>query len=683
MQRTTRNARRRSPDLNVSIFRLGVSSFLGVPFFLAAASLCLAAPNAVGPNLAPNPGFERASTASRTAAGWRGDKAVYSRHTNAVHSGTASLRFTNTDPGTYRLCSVTVPAKAGLKYGFGAWVRTRGITGEESGATLCLEWVDRENKWLGGAYPNGIKGTRDWTRVQCPVAHVPTNAVRVVLSCYVRKGMTGEAWFDDVELRRVIDASLQTVLVAPVYRGRITRDAPAGAIVRAFVSPESYRGLELGDLKLLATMRDASGRERYARTTRTQPRRRAYDLTFPVGDLSPGAYEAEVRLITGAGEVHELATHRLTRVADDFSARVRVDEHLRLRVNEQPFFPIGMYWGSINEDDLTTFADSKFNCLMPYGSPSREQMDMARDRGLKVIYSVKDIYVGSRACPKTIKTTADEEDHVRGKLRAFRDHPALLAWYLNDELPQTYMPRLEAHQRWVEEDDPNHPTWVVLYQYRQVRDYVRTFDVIGTDPYPIGRRPASMAAKWTAETHRQVAGARPIWQVPQAHNWGNYPGHEKNARSPTFDEMRSMAWQCICEGANGIIFYSFFDLKKNRDVPFAEQWGRLKRIAAELDRWSPVLLSVDDAPEVTLAGCPDPPSWLHFRVRCADGRTHLFVVNDGDGEGAVAFNVPEGCTSVTAGDAGSALPVREGRFTDTLPRLAVRVYVLASRGPLR
>ena len=66
-------------------------------------------------------------------------------------------------------------------------------------------------------------------------------------------------------------------------------------------------------------------------------------------------------------------------------------------------------------------------------------------------------------------------------------------------------------RRWTAEADPNHPTWAVLYQVREVGDYIETFDVIGTDPYPIGRRPASMAGQWTAETFGQVCGARPMW----------------------------------------------------------------------------------------------------------------------------------------------------------------------------
>ncbi len=66
---------------------------------------------------------------------------------------------------------------------------------------------------------------------------------------------------------------------------------------------------------------------------------------------------------------------------------------------------------------------------------SRQQMDLADQCGLKVIYSIKDWYFGLRYCPPDIRSVADEEPKIRERVRAFRDHPALLAWYLNDELP--------------------------------------------------------------------------------------------------------------------------------------------------------------------------------------------------------------------------------------------------------
>ncbi len=38
--------------------------------------------------------------------------------------------------------------------------------------------------------------------------------------------------------------------------------------------------------------------------------------------------------------------------------------------------------------------------------------------------------------------------------------------------------------------------------------------------------------------------------------WANYnktEAEKKRGRTPTYDEVRSMAWQCICEGATGLV----------------------------------------------------------------------------------------------------------------------------------
>ena len=73
------------------------------------------------------------------------------------------------------------------------------------------------------------------------------------------------------------------------------------------------------------------------------------------------------------GKVLEAARHDLVRLADDFKPKAYIDEHRRLILDGKPFFPIGMYWSSINEADLKLYAESKFNCLMPYGPPTRRR----------------------------------------------------------------------------------------------------------------------------------------------------------------------------------------------------------------------------------------------------------------------------------------------------------------------
>ena len=656
------------------------SLVVGVACLFVPLGAILADVEGADPNLVVNPSFEQPDQSRPLPAAWYGPPQVYSIDKEVTRSGDASLKYVNDDPASYCLSTQKVPLTPGRKYRFSVWVKTKEITGQESGATICMEWQDKDGKWLGGSYPSGVKGTSDWTQV-VGVTRVPKEAASFTAVCYVRKGMTGTAWFDDVEVVRVVDPPMRSVLLSPAYRGRITAAGPAsGRIrVRLDLTDHDYKPQEL---RIHASLGgQAEGKNLWE--TELSPAQNVdepTDLDFPVRQLAVGKYDLSIRLLTPEGNELQTATHRLVRVPDEFRPRSVIDEHRRLVIDGKPFFPIGMYWSSINEEDIQVYAESKFNCLMPYGSPKPDEMDLAAKHGLKVIYSVKDWYAGSRYCPGFIKSVDDEEPKVRARVRQFRDHPALLAWYLNDELPQQFMPQLEAHQRWVAEEDPHHPTWVVLYQYREVAAYLDTFDVIGTDPYPIGRAPASMAAEWTAETFRQVERARPMWQVPQLHNWANYrtgEAAEKQYRTPTVDEKRSMAWQCICEGATGLVFYSWYDVKRNPDVSFQEQWEGLKRMAAEIDSLAPVLLSTDPVPHVEVScdsTSADEPNWLNWTARSHGGKLYLFAANNGEGEGKVTFKLPKAPRSINVPGERRSIAPRGMAFQDELEKLSVRIY---------
>ncbi len=647
---------------------------------IVVVQLVAAALTPASGNLTENPSFEIIADGEKVPSGWRGNTDTFSRDVTVAREGKASLKYGNANPEHYRLCRQPLPLKAGGKYRFSAQVKTDGINGDDSGATICVEWCDKQGKWLGGSYPSGVKGTCDWQLVE-GFAAVPTNAGSSSLSCYVRRGMTGTAWFDDVRVQRMVGPPMRTVLLEPNYRGRVLAGEKQQARVRVWLNAEDH---DLSQAETVLTSR-LSGPVRWMRagpSLLSHDLSKPIDVTVPLDALPPGEYSLELHLPDWKDGMPWITSYPLTIVDKKASPpRVFIDEHQRCIVDGKPFFPIGMYWSTVKEDNLELYTDSAFNCIMPYGRPTEAQMDLAHAHGIKVVYSIKDFYHGSRWCPGFIKSVAHEEIKVREYVRRFRDHPALLAWYLNDELPLSYITRLEAHQRWTVEEDPNHPTWVVLYQYRQVRDYINTFDIIGTDPYPIGRRPASEAGVWTAETRRQVCDARPLWQVPQLHNWINYKKGEENTsryHTPTRDEVRSMAWQCICEGAMGLVFYSWRDIRRNPDVPFETQWAYLKEIAAEIDAAAPALLSVQPTPAIEISAQPANPRWLHTLVRRRGDTTFLVAVNNGDADGTIAVTLPEVWRNVRSRDNRSIEKTSDG-FSDRLARLQVRIYEIAER----
>ncbi len=644
---------------------------------VAIAMACMAAGQ---PNLVRNPGFEQVGPDGK-AIGWDYSTEVYQVDDTVAHTGRRSLRYHNTDPGRYLLCTQQLPLKPGAFYEFSVWVKTQGIRGKDSGATICIEFADSQGNYIGGTYPRGIKGDRDWTLIKAISRRVPENAASSHVTLYVRRQMTGTAWFDDVVVRRVFADPLDVVLVRPNYRGMLWPDRPPIVELDAAVSMEDLRdrGISADKASVAAQVNSADGKVvATAKVGRVRERQRLR-LEMP-RDLPPGDYQVVTRLLV-AGQAKPVSEkrHAVHRLAPGTPRpKVYIDEHNRVIFDGKPFFPLGCYFnmGLLKDEYLKIFADSPFNCLMPYGTPKRERLDLCHQYGIRVIASIKDFYAGTRWCPKEIKTEADERPFIERIVRELRDHPALLAWYLNDELPLNMLPRLEAHQRWIEELDPDHPTWVVLYQYSDIRKYIRTFDAVGTDPYPIPRDHPSRAARWTRATVEGVCRARPVWQVPQIFNWSTYHPEYKDARPPTYEEMRSMAWQCLCEGATGLVFYSFFDLVRDKRTPFDVQWGRVKKMAAEIKQWAPVLLSVEQPAAVRARG-----AHIHWMAKAEQGVTYVFVVNDDYEPHSVTFELPPGALGLKllaspVRDNATALPARGRRVTDKLPPLDMRVYTL-------
>lgn len=567
-----------------------------------------------------NGGFE--SILNGTAEHWSKPPAHYSWQAGAGRNGTAGLCFDNDDPAFYTFPGQRVALKPGKAYRYSVWVRTENLTGSESGATICIEWYDRNGKWMGGSYANGVKGTTaDWVKIEGITPGIPDEAVSIGVHPYVRKGMVGKAWFDDVSVTPYIRPPV-TGVYSSTYRNIAERNE-VSFHAALWIDEDT---VPLDTVRGTFHFRNAEGKavSKSADVLTSQEAR----LVLQATELAEGKQTIRFELTKANGEKIGEGSVDFTRVKKMPERKVWIDEWRRVIVDGKPFFPLGMYWSGVQERELDIYKQGPFNCLMPYQAPNREQLDMCHARGLKVIYSVKDIYYGTKWAPKSVKSAEDEVAFIEKRVQDYGKHPAVMAWYINDELPISMLQRLSERQQLMERLDADHPTWVVLYQYDQIRDYLPTFDVVGTDPYPIPSKPVSVATRWTRATYNGVFGKRAMWQVPQAFNWDVYKQAEERGknRSPTRDELRSMAWQCVAGGANGLVFYSFFDLfKKTEGEDFETRWGNVRAVADEIASKIPVLLAVGPTPKVS--GMP-----AGVEVRCwnRDGEIYLLAVNSTD-----------------------------------------------------
>jgi hypothetical protein len=307
-------------------------------------------------------------------------------------------------------------------------------------------------------------------------------------------------------------------------------------------------------------------------------------------------------------------------------------------VDGKPFFPFGYYMYNVDGKILDAYVKGPFNCMMPYMYLPTNKFDAIWARGIRVIASLKDFMPGARHAPvKKIETQGDADRGLIRRIEMMKDHPAVIAWYMNDESSVSHIPRLERQYRILKEMDPEHPAWSVLFQHDQIRMYVDTCDVIGTDPYPIALKPIGIAAEYARDTVSGFFG-RAVWQVPQAFAWKWWieNANENDHRFPTKEECRSMVWQAIANGANGVVQYCFGTMwdRMSKDE-FAEAWREQCEIGAEVTKFIPVLLA-EPAPNAT--GYPAGVSgraWLH------DGATYLLVVNETREAKSVSLTLPD------------------------------------------
>lgn len=581
-----------------------------------------------------NPSFE-ITNPNGMAQVWSADTAFYSIEYGAGRTGNAAMRWDSDDKNAYKLCSQAIAVEPGACVECSAYVKTENV--KNGGATIALEYSSG-GKWIGGAYSAGVKETQpEWTKIAIRSV-VPENAERVTLLCYVTRGGTGTAWFDDVQIKDWIPPFLNGINTDH-YR-HITDGSDV--TVRVGVSKK----IPNFDLTSLTDPLVVSGDE-LAEPVKIVPSGYGDDyleFVVPTDSLAPGTYTATFSTRHPMDGSDVSIQRPFTRVEQYPTRKTFIDEHRRAIVDGEPFFPLGCYFSGVKQEELDIYADSGFNCLMPYHPINRSALDACSAKNIKVIYSVKDNFPGL-----AVKTAEEGIENTKRKVAEMKDHPAIFAWYINDELPFTMLDELTARRNLMEELDPGRPTWVVLYQIDEIRGYIPTFDVIGTDPYPISSKPASLAASFSQRTNDAVFRQQAVWQVPQIFNWASYkPQDEKEGfRAPTYDEIRSMAWMSIAGGANGLVFYSWFDLwKMDKTVadggtalvrePFDERWADVKKMAAEIAEYIPVLLAVENAAAVAKDESPD----VITRLYGHEGKTWALVVNTANEPRTCVLNAP-------------------------------------------
>lgn len=359
-----------------------------------------------------------------------------------------------------------------------------------------------------------------------------------------------------------------------------------------------------------------------------------------------------------------------------------------LIVEGLPFFPFGFYAYSPVQPGLAEQEAVKgFNMMSPYqkieGKTLKERkqyMDRCAALGMKVNYNVLSV-AGGGGVNMDAKGSAkkkDPEELLRKEIETFRNHPALLSWYISDEpVGQGVAPeQLENAYNLIKELDPYHPVTIVFMSPGLARDYSHVMDIVMADPYPIPSGDVKEVGSISSMLHEEFFLEKPVWIVPQA-----FGGNEYWEREPTHQELRAMTYLSIVNNAMGIQYFIRHGLNSFPKSTVA--WNECGAMALEIAELTPYLFSSDPVPTISTSA-----EGIQLRGFHVNGSYVVIAVNAINKPASFSFTIEDTRYSGSAAVLfeNRRVGVAKGKIDDIIDAYGTRVYkvsykMLSSSGP--
>ena len=555
-------------------------------------------------------------------------KTGYKIVSSAGRNGTKGLVYERRNPQSYELGSIRLPElDKNTEYIIKLYARAEWLKlpeGQDDIGILCWESHDKKGDCLTGIYPKNPKLSSDWEEFTI-IGRCDKNAASSNLVFYLRQGVTGKIFFDDVQVCTV-GKSFTTIMLKP---NNLTSWSDNGKFLF-----QVEKGTPK-DLMVWITLKNAG--QVFEKLLPVDAENR---VAVDFGKLAVGNAQIEIKLadyrkkaIIGTQTFNvTVRTHEKSP-----SNAATLDDHDRLIVDGKPFMPLGVFINHSYEPALKQVSDAGFNLVLPYsilvnhemlleeknrtgdiGKEIELFMDLAQKNHLKVIFNLK----SQLDCTKIDNTlrrwgeTTDRSAIAEKAVRQFQNHPALLAWYLNDETPQMYLSKVVKLRELVSRIDCWHPTVSLTYEYKNLPNYAISGDVFSYDCYPIAydKTKQSLREMLPGLKAARDAGV-PHWMTPQIFNWaiyrleGNNISGFRNSYFPTAEEIRAMPLLAAIYNAKGFIFYMY-----DCAVPYVDQripggsareWPKIQAMAQVMRDLEPFIMSTEKAPEVKIECAPE------------------------------------------------------------------------------
>lgn len=458
-------------------------------------------------------------------------------------------------------------------------------------------------------------------------------------------------------------------LVAPAYRSTIFSTQPDKRIV---VRLTHFDGpLKRVLAKVRVTLWSTTGKSLGESFLEEVGQEAVFDAT----GLGPGRYT--VSYATSAGGSNEEAF--IVTILPSAPSEVYLDAEGVCIVNGERFFPLGLYHvgnetGHLNvdsaiagdpalteEQNFALVAAQGFNTVVTVDT-QREYLDLASKYGMRVLQFAS---MGGGELERSV--------------RAQKEHPALLAWSLNDEPQLDVIVKYELLDRYkqMRAYDPYHPVWVA--QHSDFVHGVFTYDIVAAEHYhwdvmTIGRRgrlavlPGTTQRVWRARS--AVRPGQGVWLVTQAMGGDVYV-----VVSPA--ELRNRHYQAIVGGARGILTFTYTfgermedGLHWRFDRHSPDLWASCGALNHELRSLLPVLSAPGGEYNLRIDSAPD----IRYMRRQYAGRLYVIAVNIGRKPQRFELEIPSGRSRARLVIEDRVVAVPDGRLVHWLDLFGARVY---------
>jgi hypothetical protein len=459
------------------------------------------------------------------------------------------------------------------------------------------------------------------------------------------------------------------------------RDALAGLGIAMRSRYDFYTGGTLGEILIEGApegefqLQVALG-ERGLGTSPTQAVRGGLMASFPLSSLPEGESHLRCAILRGgrALATREVMIKRLPPKPN----QVRVDRLTGgVEVDGLPQIPFGFYCYTNHTGDdhpqpelAAQEVVRGFTMMSPYQSCAPEHrerrkayLDRCARLGMRVHYNV---IVPARHAATNPKQVEANLSQIEDEIRAFRDHPAILGYYISDEpeLRRESPEVLERIYRRIRELDPYHPVTIVFISPPPAQRYAKALDIVMCDPYPIPNRGPAYAGDLIGRLNSAFQLRNPVWIVPQA-----FGGNEHWAREPTRQEERLMTYLGVMQGATGVQY--FIRDGMNGFPKSAAAWAECALCAVEVAQLTPDLLSVEPRPAVVAE-----PATVRVTARQRDGLVTVIAANIQKAPAALIVRLPDAVFTgkATCPFEDRTVDIKEGVIEDLIDTYGTRVY---------